>query len=286
MPRIAKADVDSALQLAANEIIKAGGADGRTSRAELNKLLPQLPPSQRNLVDIFFKFVDNRDFKAGAQVTAKDVKAAVAYAKEHMIAKYDLNNNGLSADEIKKMSLTGKRAVELARALKAAPQTKLSVAELSKAVTVAAKDADYMSETDSTPAPISGKPATNAGVTADNLKAAFGSQLTKLFSDGGDTYALNDLAFRVDSAAVSKSFMTGLATPRPGDEDAQKLSAKAFGVLNKLLGDNLTDVRVVKVGPKDGTGTLATDHGLYQYLLVGKASDGQLAGVQFAAVET
>jgi hypothetical protein len=36
-----------------------------------------------------------------------------------MVAKYDLNNNGLSRDEIAKMSLTGKRAVELATALKA-----------------------------------------------------------------------------------------------------------------------------------------------------------------------
>ena len=42
------------------------------------------------------------------------------HAKEHMVAKYDLNNNGLSKDEITKMSLTGKRAVDLAKALKAA----------------------------------------------------------------------------------------------------------------------------------------------------------------------
>ena len=119
MPRIAKADVNAALQLAANSIIKAGGSDGRTSRAEMKKALATLPAGQRNLADIFFKFVDNRDFKAGAQVTAKDVKAAVAYAKEHMVAKYDLNENGLSKDEIKDMSLTGKRAVDLAKALKA-----------------------------------------------------------------------------------------------------------------------------------------------------------------------
>jgi hypothetical protein len=69
-------------------------------------------------VDIFFKFIDNRDFRAGAQVTKSDVKRAVEYAKEHMIAKYDLNNNGLSKDEIAEMSLTGKRAVALAKALK------------------------------------------------------------------------------------------------------------------------------------------------------------------------
>jgi hypothetical protein len=121
MSRIAKADVNRALQLAADTIVQAGGTDGRTSRADLTAKLATLPAGQKQLVDIFFKFVDARDFKAGAQVTAADVKRAVSYAKEHMVAKYDLNANGLSKDEIAKMSLTGKRAVELAKALKAAP---------------------------------------------------------------------------------------------------------------------------------------------------------------------
>lgn len=120
MPRIAKADVNAALQLAARTIAEAGGKDGRTSRAELSASLKALPDAQRKLVDVFFKFIDHRDFKAGAQVTAKDIDKAVAYAKKHMIAKYDLNSNGLSKDEIAKMSLTGQRAVDLSRALKAA----------------------------------------------------------------------------------------------------------------------------------------------------------------------
>ena len=106
--------------MAASTIVEAGGTDGRTSRAELKAKLTALPTEQKQLVDIFFKFIDNRDFKSGAQVTAKDVKRAVEYAQKHMVAKYDLNNNGLSATEISKMSLTGKRAVDLSRALKAA----------------------------------------------------------------------------------------------------------------------------------------------------------------------
>ncbi len=120
MARIAKADVNAALSLVSKQLIKAGGADGKISRADVKAALTELPKNQRGLADIFFKFVDNRDFKAGAQVTAKDVNKAVAYAKEHMIAKYDLNENGLSKDEIAKMSITGKRAVDLAKALKAA----------------------------------------------------------------------------------------------------------------------------------------------------------------------
>ena len=122
MSRIAKADVNRALELAAKTIIKAFGDDGRVSRADIKNALAtdRVPRNQQALVDIFFKFVDHRDFKAGATVTPKDIGKAVAYAKEHMIAKYDLNSNGLSKGEISEMSITGKRAVDLAKALKTA----------------------------------------------------------------------------------------------------------------------------------------------------------------------
>ena len=120
MARIAKADVNRALDTAAKTLIKIGGEDGRISRAEVKNALAtdRVPRKQAPLVDILFKFMDHRDFRAGAQLTASDVKKAVAYAKVHMVAKYDLDNNGLSTDEIAKMSLTGKRAVDLAKALK------------------------------------------------------------------------------------------------------------------------------------------------------------------------
>ncbi len=118
MSRIAKADVYRALDHAAKTIISAGGADGRTSRADIKAATANLTGTEKKLVDVFFKFIDHRDFKSGAQVTEKDVKRAVAYAREHMVAKYDLNNNGLSSSEVKKMSLSGRLAVDLAKTLK------------------------------------------------------------------------------------------------------------------------------------------------------------------------
>jgi hypothetical protein len=122
MARIAKADVNRALETAAKTLVRIGGDDGKISRAEVKNALAtdRVPRKQAALVDIFFKFVDRRDFKSGAQVTASDVKRAVDYAKKNMIAKYDLDNNGLSKDEIANMSITGKRAVELAQSLKQA----------------------------------------------------------------------------------------------------------------------------------------------------------------------
>ena len=152
MPRIAKAEVNQALSLAAKLILEAGGGDGRVSRAEVKAKLKEIPAEQRALVDVFFKFIDHRDFKAGAQVTKKDVDKAVAYAKRSMIAKYDLNSNGLSKDEIAKMSLTGKNAVALAKALKGAGEVdgghdaKLDSKGLAALVKKHAGDAWYMSE--------------------------------------------------------------------------------------------------------------------------------------------
>jgi len=124
MSRISKQSVNAALKQAASHIVDAAKDDGRVSRADMKAKLQELQGSEKNLTDIFFRFIDKRDFKAGAQVTPDDVKRAVAYAKEHLIDNYDLNNNGLSKGEIAKMSVTGKLAVQLARELKeAAPTT-------------------------------------------------------------------------------------------------------------------------------------------------------------------
>ncbi|MBN2361620.1 MAG: protease inhibitor I42 family protein [Deltaproteobacteria bacterium] len=123
MARISKQAVNAALKQAAAHIIDAAKSDGRASRADMKAKLQELDGTEKKLTDIFFRFVDKRDFKAGAQVTAKDVQRAVTYAKEHMIDNYDLNNNGLSKTEIAKMSVTGKLAVQLARELKEAAAT-------------------------------------------------------------------------------------------------------------------------------------------------------------------
>jgi len=120
MPRIAKTDVHAALERAAKNISDAKTPDGVVSRDNIKDKLGELKGTEQKLTDIFYRFIDHRDHVAGARITQKDIDKAVDYAKEKMVAKYDLNDNGLSKDEIAKMSLTGKLAVELARELKAA----------------------------------------------------------------------------------------------------------------------------------------------------------------------
>jgi len=124
MPRIAKSDIHAVLQRAAHHIEDAARPDGRVSRRDIKDKLQTLEGTEKSLVDIFFRFIDHRDAAPGAQVTKADIDKAVEYAKEKMVDKYDLNHNGLSQDEIARMSTTGKLAVRLARELKAASTAK------------------------------------------------------------------------------------------------------------------------------------------------------------------
>jgi hypothetical protein len=129
MSRIAKADVNAALDLAAMRIRDAAGPDARVSKADMTKALKSLTGTEKKLADVFFKFIDHRDFKTGAQVTSADIDRAVAYARKTLIAKYDLDNNGLSDGEVKKMSLTGQLSVKLAKELKAAAASRTAIDE-------------------------------------------------------------------------------------------------------------------------------------------------------------
>lgn len=291
MSRIAKAEVNAALQTVANAIIKAAGSDGRTSRAEMKAALKELPRNQRALADIFFRFIDHRDFKTGAQVTAKDVTRAVAYAKTHMIAKYDLNNNGLSRDEVSKMSLTGKRAVDLARALKGAGATggdggRLAATQLGAAIDKLAPKANYISESDYSPKSFTATLPAGHELNGHNVMTALQPTLERFFEVRSGTL-FDDNTSRVYSARDAKDFLKGLSETTPDDDADQLESAKAFGEITKLINANLTDVHVVKIGPKeDGTNRLADDHGLYAKVVVGRTADGKLAGFILGAVET
>lgn len=119
MSRLSKQHVYAALEKAADNILSASGDDPFVSRKDIRQKLSQLPGIERSLTDIFYRFIDHRDYKPGARVTKADVDQALAYAKETMVDKYDENNNGLSETEIQQMSMTAQLAVRYAQTLKA-----------------------------------------------------------------------------------------------------------------------------------------------------------------------
>lgn len=117
MARLSKKNVYAALEKAAANILSASGDDPFVSRKDIRLKLRQLPGIERGLTDMFYRFIDKRDYKPGARVTKKDVDETLAYSKEKLIDKYDENNNGLSEAEISEMSLTAQLAVRYAQVL-------------------------------------------------------------------------------------------------------------------------------------------------------------------------
>ncbi|MFO0595674.1 MAG: hypothetical protein U0228_10225 [Myxococcaceae bacterium] len=114
MPNVSRASIAHVLERAAKTITDAAGTDGRASRADVTKKLKELTGTEKTLVDTFYRFMDHRDAKAGASVTKKDIAAALTEAKTKLVNAYDLDANGLSADERVKMGQVGQLAATIA----------------------------------------------------------------------------------------------------------------------------------------------------------------------------
>ena len=284
MSRIVKSDANAALDRVVANLKKAAGADGITSRADVKTALPSIAsPTERALTDRFFRFVDHRDARPNARVTGSDLDSAAAYAKEHLLAKYDVKpQNGFSKAEIAKMSMTGQLAVKLAQELKGVTPidpNDTPASALGRTITAAAKDCDYMSESDSTPAYVEPDKSAPAG----DVIAQYAPLLQKAL-DFGDGVDLSTLA--VEKQGDAEGFLHDMTVPYdPSDEFITK-NAAAWQTLSDVLHANLHDFELYKVGPKDDDGSLAQDRGSYEYILVGKTADDKTAGVAFESVET
>jgi hypothetical protein len=290
MSRIAKSDVNAALDRAAKNIVDAAGTNNVTSRTEMKKALENISSStEKKLTDIFFRFIDHRDAALGARITASDVNKAVDYAKEHLLAKYDVNNNGFSKAEIAKMSVTGQLAVKLAAELKgvALPAGPTPSSSLGRTMTDAARDANWMSESDSTPAYVEASLAAGETVDGALVMKKFKSVLEKAFDYDNSGVDLSKYTVEQWPANEAATFLADQTVVDDPSDSYSVKNAAAWGKIKKVFDDNITDVKVFKVGPKDEqTGNLATDQGAYELFVVGKTADGKLAGITFESVET
>lgn len=120
MTNIATSDVYAALVRAAQHLQNAGGPDGIISRKDVRAKLLSIEGTERDLVDMLYRFIDARDSARSARVTKSDLDSALAFIKSELVDRHDLDNNGLSEDEIARMSDLGKLAVTLARKLRPA----------------------------------------------------------------------------------------------------------------------------------------------------------------------
>jgi hypothetical protein len=88
---------------------------GSMSRADLKRAMEegQVPRQQRALVDLFLKYSETRP---EARLSPE---LAVALARAHLVAKYDLLTKTMTRAEQQLMAFVGKRVSDLVRALKA-----------------------------------------------------------------------------------------------------------------------------------------------------------------------
>jgi hypothetical protein len=186
------------------------------------------------------------------------------------IKKADADGDGtLSLTELRTLKNRGQEClVELASASAAA------VAPLEFKLNHAAKDARWVSETDSVPTFV-----TSAGVVTGTIT---GVKVLSHFATEIENSAGAELTFEKRSVS---DFWAEVTTPEDPNVFSSASYATGWQTLRDAIVQSLSDLALFKIGPKEGN-ALATDAGSYTFLLVGKASDGKLAGVKFHSVET
>ena len=123
MGRISHDTPEKGMDHIAELLNKSGGMDKLISREDRDALLGQLYKEGRGTealaCNYFFNFVDHRDYKPGARVTAKDIAKAVDYSSEHLLRNKDTNNNGYSSKEVAKFSTTAKAFLHVGQMIEA-----------------------------------------------------------------------------------------------------------------------------------------------------------------------
>jgi hypothetical protein len=177
----------------------------------------------------------------------------------------------------------------------APPAARLPAAKLGEAIEKAFTDADgekilYMSESDYPYEFAAVKNPRKLPLTGENVMKLFQAKLVKdvFAEDVNERDFEKDLTAEVYGAAESKRFLKDNEKVDPDLDEHYRVEAAAWKKVNALLDANLSDVRVVKIGPKDEDDPtkVAESQGLYAYMVVGKTKDGEAAAIYYGAVET
>lgn len=252
MSRIAKSEVNAAFEWAAAQITEAGGRDGITSRAEIRRKIAELTGPERELVDFFYRYIVRRGGNPSERVDRKDIDAALAAAREELVAAFDTNDNGLSTDEVAAMPPLGRLAVKVARRRQRGGE---ELAEHFEALAFHLVFDDFGTELTGERFLSFHAPAQLEGLTA----AVFAATLGLDASDPKGRIA------RIESAA---DFFRRLIEHHTPGQTAQAVA------LAQAMQSSLTDLHVFIVGQDPEGGPL---HPVY---IVGVAPDGSLAGLR------
>ncbi len=163
------------------------------------------------------------------------------------------------------------------------PAGTTSTAALGKAVGEIMQGVNIVSESDSSVEFVTAGKVDDAW-TPKSVMKTFASQIAATFDEQDGN--LKDYTAEVSSSKESAKLFAEMTK---GDDDPKSdytVAAAAFAKLKPLFDANLSDVRFVRVGPKDEEGGMASDQGTYLKMFVGRTQDGKIAGVSFTVVET
>ncbi|MEM0996402.1 MAG: hypothetical protein AAGN35_04960 [Bacteroidota bacterium] len=176
MPVPSKENATRAIERIAEILVAAGGTDGVISRRDYRNLLPTLPGFERALADAFFKFIDDRDDKPGARVTAKDITASLAYVKRHLIDAYNLSGQTFAPEEKAILPRPARLAAELTDILRKSPKSSTATGQdllrILKDLTMSLIFDDFASEGENPIAPVF-KPVLVKEITEETVQEVF-----------------------------------------------------------------------------------------------------------------
>lgn len=133
----------------------------------------------------------------------------------------------------------------------------------------AAKDANYISESDSAPTFLSAKLSPGAKITKTYIRRNFGAAL----------------GMQADDAMEFSSRTAALAWFDDAGSEEDPASTAAWARIKTLMKGKLKGIVLIKTGPGEN-GVLLSDQGAYNYLVVGKTADGNVVGFFIESVET
>jgi hypothetical protein len=133
----------------------------------------------------------------------------------------------------------------------------------------AAKDANYISESDSAPTFLSAKLSPGAKITKTYIRRNFGAAL----------------GMQADDAMEFSNRTAALAWFDDAGSDEDPASTAAWARIKTLMKGKLKGIVLIKTGPGEN-GVLTSDQGAYNYLVVGKSADGKVVGFFIESVET
>jgi hypothetical protein len=159
----------------------------------------------------------------------------------------------------------------------------LATPDMAKAFKAMTKGLAYESESEY-PYAFTAAKDNGKGVNANNVMHLFYGELKrKVFTDPDSQKGVGITKY---SAKDMKEMLKSISEPVDGDAQGTADAKKAGQAMNMLV-NNMSEVSMFKVGPRDsGTHTVTDSEGLYAFLLMGKTKDGKIAGTYFGSVET